>query len=298
MNADRPIHGLHRVRLTLSGGRHIALEAAGQGPALLLLHGVGGHRGQWRRQTLALADAFCVIAWDARNYGGSTGPEVTRFADFSDDLLAVLDALGLRSVLAAGHSMGGRILIETALAAPERFAGLVLSGAQPAYLEHMTDEGRRAYVEKRAAMFEGGAVRPETAARISAEVLPAHATSGQFAELAESFRRLRPEGYLAALAASAGWNRAGDVARLRLPAAVLGGALDPICPPSECHRLAEGLGHGPATILPDVGHMAQIEAPEVVTAFLRQRLAPHAGGADSFEAARLPLFGDATEGVA
>lgn len=273
--------------IDLPGGVRLAVEAAGRGPVLLLLHGIGGHRGQWRAQTQALADRFCVVAVDARNYGDSQGPPVARFADFATDLVALLDALGLDRVLAAGHSMGGRILIEAALLAPARFAALVLSGAQPAYLEHMTATERAAYVDKRAMMFEGGQVSPAMAARVAADVLPPHAAPAHHEALADSFRRLRPEGYLAALAASAGWNRAADVARLRLPVSVLGGALDTICPPAECHRLAAALGQGPAVILPGVGHMAQIEVPEAVTAFLDARLAPHGAQADRADAASL-----------
>jgi len=273
--------------IELPHGVRLAVEAAGAGPAVVLLHGIGGHRGQWRQQLRALSDRFGVIAWDARNYGDSHGPRVERFEAFAGDLFALLDALGLGRVIAVGHSMGGRILIEAALARPGRFAGLVLSGAQPAYLEHMTPEGRAAYVEKRTGMFAGGVVRPETAARVAAEVLPPDAPEALRAELAAGFARLRPEGYLAALEASAGWSRVAGLGRLRMPVAVLGGALDTVCPPAECHRLAAALGQGPATILEGVGHMAQIEAPEAVTSFVRAFAADHGAGADRFDAGLL-----------
>lgn len=278
---------LRAAGVDLPQGVRLAVEGAGTGPAVVLLHGIGGHRGQWRRQTRALSDRFGVIAWDARNYGDSQGPRIARFSAFAEDLFALLDALGVGRAIAVGHSMGGRILIEAALARPDRFAGLVLSGAQPAYLEHMTPEARAAYVDKRAGMFDGDAVRPETAARVAAEVLPPDAPAELRADLAAAFARLRPEGYLAALAASAGWTRAADLGRLRMPVAVLGGALDTICPPAECHRIAAALGQGPATILEGVGHMAQIEAPEAVTAFVRAFAAAHGAAADRFDAATL-----------
>lgn len=273
--------------LDLPHGVRLAVEGAGTGPAVLLLHGIGGHRGQWRRQTLALADRFGVIAWDARNYGDSHGPRITRFDAFAEDLFALLEALGLGRVIAVGHSMGGRILMEAALARPERFAGLVLSGAQPAYLEHMAPEARAAYVEKRAGMFAEGVVSPDMAARVAAEVLPADTPADVRAALAADFARLRPEGYLAALEASAGWSRAAEVGRLRMPVAVLGGALDTVCPPAECHRLATALAQGPATILEGVGHMAQIEAPETVTDILRTFAGAHGPAAGRFDAAAL-----------
>lgn len=184
---------------------------------MLFLHGIGGHSGQWHPVARGLATESATLCWDARNYGNSHGPTVETMGDFADDLLALLDLLGLEKVIAVGHSMGGRILIETACRAPDRFAGLVLSGAQSAHLAHMTPEGRADYLDQRRAMFRGDIVPPDMARKVADGVLADTAPEAVRAALAADFQALRRDGYLDALAASIGWDRRADLPRLTMP---------------------------------------------------------------------------------
>lgn len=270
--------------MPISRGVRISVEATGSGPALLLLHGIGGGRRQWRGPRGGLPADLAVVAWDARGYGDSEGPPVARFADFAEDLLRLMDALGLDRALAAGHSMGGRVLIEAAALAPDRFAALVLTGAQPAYLAHCDEAGRRAYVAAREAMFEGGAVSRAAAERVAAEVLAPGASEAARRETIEGFLRLRRDGFLAALRASLGWDRRGAAARLAMPATVVGGALDPVCPPAETRALAHAIGQGPPVLLEGVGHMIHLEAPDRLASILTDVAARHATAADRLDA--------------
>ncbi|MEM7567830.1 MAG: alpha/beta fold hydrolase [Pseudomonadota bacterium] len=275
------------VKVALPGGASIALRAAGAGPAVLLLHGIGGRAQQWSPQMEALAGRYCVLAWDARGYGESDGPPVTRFSDFADDLFAVLDALGIARVLAAGHSMGGRILLEAAARTQDRFAALLLSGAQAAYLEHMTPAERMAYVDKRRALFDGGAMREEAAVKVARDVLGPLADAAAHGAMVDSFRALHAPAYLAALETSAGMDRRDVLAKLTVPTRVIGGALDTICPPEETRRIAEAIGQGPAILLDNVGHMAGLEVPETVTRPIDEAFAPHAAEASILDAGEL-----------
>jgi pimeloyl-ACP methyl ester carboxylesterase len=187
-------------------------------------------------------------------------------ADLADDLRRLLDRLGLDRVLAAGHSMGGRILLELAATTPDRIAAMVLSGAQSAYLAHMSDAESADYVARRRAMFEGGSVA--TARALAQSVMAPGAPSEAIDRLTRDFTLLNCDGYLAAIEASISWDRDGELSDLTMPVTVIGGALDGICPPEECHRIAARIGQGPAVILDGVGHMAQIEAPDRVTGIL------------------------------
>ena len=94
-------------------------------PVVLVAHGVTGNHLAW--QQLADLDRFTVVAPDLRGRGRSsslTGPAgMTRHAE---DLIAVLDHLGLERVLLAGHSMGGFVAVELATRHPERIVGTVL----------------------------------------------------------------------------------------------------------------------------------------------------------------------------
>ena len=253
----------------LKGGTTLTVCAKGAGPALVLLHGIGGHLGQWHDQVSDLSRDFATFSYDARGYGDSAGPPVTRFADFAEDLLHLLDALGIERALAVGHSMGGRTLIEAALRAPDRFAAVLLSGTQPAFLAHMTQAQSDAYIAKREALFSGDTVSTEAAEWVAADVLPPEAPAAARRALVASFLALRREGYIAALRASVGWDRRAELSRLEMPVEVIGGALDSVCPPEETARLAALIGQSSPTIQEGVGHMGLLEAPEQTSALIR-----------------------------
>ena len=282
---------VHALRVPLPGGASVGLLAAGSGPVAVLLHGIGGRGAQWMPQIEGLGSRFCVLAWDARGYGASEGPPATRFSDFADDLFAMLDGLGIARALVAGHSMGGRILLEAAARTQDRFAAMLLSGTQAAYLEHMTLAERESYVGKRESLFDGDRIRPEAAARVAADVLAPGASADAHAAMVESFLALRRDGYLAALAASVGMNRREVLARLTVPTRTLGGALDTVCPAEETRRIADAIGQGPAIVLDGVGHMPGLEAPGLMTQALIEAFEPHAAQATTLDAAELAREG-------
>lgn len=267
------IHVIHR---TVEPHSNIALSCSGAGPAVFLLHGIGGHRGQWAAQLDALSQGCAVFAWDARGYGDSHGPDVKSMRDFADDLVRVLDSLKLERVIAIGHSMGGRILMEVCAQQPGRLAAMVLSGAQASHLAHLDAAGRDHYVTSRESLFENGAMSLQAARRVAQQVLPPEAPEALTDRLVADFGRLNRRGYLAALKASLGWDRSDVLNALKMPVAVIGGALDTVCPPSECARIADLVGQGPATILDGIGHMPQLEAPDVITDYLRGFVTAHA----------------------
>lgn len=266
--------GGERIIETAEGAR-IRVRVSGHGPAVIFLHGIGGNAGQWDEIVHGVADGAATVAWDARGYGGSQGPEITRFAAFAEDLIAVIEALELGPVLGVGHSMGARILIEAACLRPDVFAALLLSGAQPAYLAHLSPDERAGYVARRLGMFEDGKVTPGKARQVAREVLPPGADEALVARLAADFTQLRPEGYGAALRASAGWDRGADLAGIGLPVEVVGGGLDPICPPAQTRALAHAVAAERVTVLQGVAHMMQLEAPETVTDLVAGFVARH-----------------------
>ncbi|WP_119168137.1 alpha/beta fold hydrolase [Algihabitans albus] len=252
-------------RVQVAPGRSIACDVAGTGAPIMLLHGIGGARAQWRPQLTALASGFRAIAPDARGYGDSDGPPVVRFRDFADDLFALMDAFGFDKVNAVGHSMGGRILLEACAIAPDRFTGLVLSGTQPAYLAHMSQAERQAYIDARHGLFDGESVRSDRVQGIVESLLHPTASPAARAQMSESLSGLKRLPYLAALTASAGMDRRDLLANLTMPVLVVGGDSDAVCPPAVTEALAAAVGQGPAQILKDVGHMPNLEAPDRFT---------------------------------
>jgi len=103
-------------------------ESAGQGDAIVFLHGFTGSLQDWRHQTAAVQDRWRAIALDLRGHGQSEAP--TREEEYSiylncADVLGLLNGLGIGRCCLVGHSMGGFTALQFAVDHPERLWGLV-----------------------------------------------------------------------------------------------------------------------------------------------------------------------------
>jgi pimeloyl-ACP methyl ester carboxylesterase len=116
-------------------GARLAISDTGEGPAVVLAHGLTATRRYVVMGSTALQrSGHRVIAYDARGHGVSEPaptPGAYRYADLGRDLEAVLDEAGVARAVLAGASMGAHTLIWLALHRPERVAGLVI--VTPAY---------------------------------------------------------------------------------------------------------------------------------------------------------------------
>jgi pimeloyl-ACP methyl ester carboxylesterase len=114
------------------GGLRIAFERAGDGPPLVLLHGVLGDSRDWRRQLEGLSDEFTVVAWDAPGCGESSDPDPpeTFGADvYADCLAEFIEALELERPHVLGLSWGGGLALELYRRRPDLPRSLVLASA-------------------------------------------------------------------------------------------------------------------------------------------------------------------------
>ena len=105
-------------------GARLWYDEAGDGPAVLLVHGGLGDSGLWEPVVPFLAERFRTIRTDLRFFGRSSGPNAPWA--WHEDLVGVLDDLDIEQAALVGLSLGGRIAIEVALAHPERLAALAL----------------------------------------------------------------------------------------------------------------------------------------------------------------------------
>jgi pimeloyl-ACP methyl ester carboxylesterase len=102
-------------------------DEAGAGLALVLVHAACADRRMWDNQFGTLSSRYQVIRYDWRGYGES-GDATGDFAHH-EDLLALLDALGIGQSVVVGSSDGGRIALDATLSAPDRIPALVLVDA-------------------------------------------------------------------------------------------------------------------------------------------------------------------------
>ena len=108
-------------------GIPVCYEVLGTGePALVFVHGWSCDRGYWDGQLGHFAERYQVVAIDMAGHGESgVGRESWTVPAFADDVVAVVERLGLAKVVMIGHSMGGDVIVEAALRLPGRVAGLV-----------------------------------------------------------------------------------------------------------------------------------------------------------------------------
>jgi 3-oxoadipate enol-lactonase len=110
-------------------GARLAYQVTGDGPAVVLVHGFGLDMRMWDDQAEHLAARYQVIRYDCRGFG-SSGPFDPAVAyTHAGDLRALLDHLGIGQAVLGGLSFGGRVVLEAAVADPERVRGLALLGA-------------------------------------------------------------------------------------------------------------------------------------------------------------------------
>jgi pimeloyl-ACP methyl ester carboxylesterase len=114
-----------------SGDAGIYYEVNGSGPALLLVHGSGGHHAAWWQQVAALSPQHTVITVDLRGFGNSRWESDHDARNFPGDIIAVLDAVAAgggpdRAVL-AGQSIGAAAALRAALLRPDRASGVILA---------------------------------------------------------------------------------------------------------------------------------------------------------------------------
>ncbi|VDC20264.1 alpha/beta fold hydrolase [Pseudogemmobacter humi] len=234
----------------------------GNGPDLILIHGIGATRQVWDGVIGRLAPHFRCIAYDLPGHGVSEIPaRPLSLDDLVADLAALQEHLGIASVHLAGHSLGGMIGPAYALRYPERVRSLGLISTAA----FRSDEDRA----KVRAVIDGMRARSVAA---DLGVLTARWFTDAFAlrhpEVIAQRRQqvldTDPEVFLNVFDIYAGTEMAPWLNRVSAPALVLTGAEDGGCNPHLNRQIAAALPDARLCIVPQVKHAILLEAPERV----------------------------------
>ena len=123
--------GFTSCHVEIGGLRLHYTDWGGDGPPLVMLHGLSGHARTWDYTAAPLSSRYHVLALDQRGHGDTDWAPKYGFAPMTQDLLAFLDALDLREVTLMGLSMGGIVSFVFAAAHPERVRRLVVMDIGP-----------------------------------------------------------------------------------------------------------------------------------------------------------------------
>ncbi len=267
------------------GGWRTHYLTGGEGPPLVLLHGHGESSGSWRWVLPALARMNRVYAPDTPGAGKST-----MFSDYSqppsfysDFLAGFLDALGLERVSLVGNSHGGNVALRLALAAPERVTSLSLVDSSglgrvmnPALIG-LTLPG----TAEAAVPWLSTPLGAAQWAVMLASLVFTHPLRAPPAWLAGQYRLAQTPGHLhGAVACLRGeLDLAGqrevvldELPRLTMPTLVVWGANDRVVPSYQATAAAARLKNSRLVLIPNCGHLPQVERPDMFLGALSQFL--------------------------
>jgi pimeloyl-ACP methyl ester carboxylesterase len=245
----------------------LAHEVTGAGPPVVLLHGLTCHLGYWQRVTPHLG-GLRVVALDFRGHGLSAHADSYRYADYEEDLVTLLDALGLESAPVAGHSLGGYVAL-LAASRSDRVSAVLAVDVKSDWTEQDAALAKGA----RDATQRVQADRDGLLARFARTLDPVVLDEEELEALAE--RSLEP--------ADGGWGYRWDrrvlasepvepfafLPRVRCPVHVLAGSRSDVMPPDRAHRFAEAIPGATVEVVDGVGHHVELEAPELVAERIR-----------------------------
>ncbi len=248
------------------GGTRIFYEVAGEGPAIVFVHGLGGTSNVWHAQRVGLAKYFRVITLDLPGSGRSSRTTEGHSMDgWADDVLAVADAAGLGRLVLVGHSMTTVLAQRFAVRHAARAAGIVLCGpltelAPPAQ-EVFRKRAERVMAEGMIAVADGvlaGALTPATR-----EANPALA--GLYREL---LLANDPACYAAHCRALIADSARADQPEIACPTLILLGDQDGVTPLSLIQPIAAAIRGCRLHIIPATAHLTMLERPELFNAAL------------------------------
>lgn len=233
-------------------------DAAAAGRPLIFCHGAGGSHRHWLHQVQGLKGQAAALAVDLPGHGASDGEPAADIAAYREFLRRLSAALGLKSFILGGHSMGGAVALDYALHYGDSVEGLVLAGS-----------GARLRVAPQ--LLE--ALRSESIPPQLIEFAYSPAASAELLETArQEALQVPPQTYLADFTACNNFDCMARLSEITAPALLICGKEDRMTPLKYSRYLAEQLPRAELVEVESAGHMVMLEAPqrvsEVISAFL------------------------------
>jgi len=252
------------------GVSEVEYVSLGEGPTIVLVHGLAGSWRNWLENIPRLSDRHRVVALDLPGFGDSPLPErPITMPGYGSMLVNLADRLGLpEETILVGHSMGGVVVTEALLAAPGRFSGASLVAAAGTAFAR-TSKSRKRVAQAIIALNRLPA--PERTGRgLSRPRLRAASLGSFIAHPNEIDPEIlwelvtygaRAPGTLQAAYALSGFDGRSRLGEIDLPVLLLWGARDLLVPLRAAYSYRKRLPESELVVLNDTGHMVQIERP-------------------------------------
>ena len=241
---------------------------------LVLLHAFPIGANLWEPQIHSIPKGWRLITPDLRGFGGSTELDsvgALSIADYADDVIDLLDELGVTRAVIGGCSMGGYAALALYQSAPHLFEGLVLANTRAGADSPESRANRRNML---------AIVDREGPSGVAREMMPKLLgnTTHESNSNAESFirRLIKQQSPIAIRSAIHRMMHRPDstplLAQVSVPTLVITGAEDEMIPVEESRKMAGAIKGAKLVIIPGAGHLASLEQPEAFNAALNEFL--------------------------
>jgi len=282
-------------------GRQLRFVDAGvgDGPPLVLVHGLSGNWQNWLENIPRLAQGRRVIAPDLPGFGESDRPtDEISMSGYGRTLNELCERLGLGEVALVGNSMGGFVAAETAIQFPERVERLVLVSAAGITSSNLRREpvmvwgraaamaGSRSAAEKRMAIL-----RPRLRHLVFSTIMrhPSLIAPEMLWEMSAGAGR---SAFRPALEAIVDYDYRERLPEIRCPTLVMWGEEDMLVPVQDAEEYERQIPHARRIVLKDTGHVPMIERPRTfndhLLEFLHEPRREQTGALRGGEAAAAP----------
>jgi 3-oxoadipate enol-lactonase len=237
----------------ISGHSKLYYEVRGEGPPVVLAHGVGGNHASWFNQVPRFAQRYTTITIDHRAFGNSEDLEGIGQAGYLDDLQRLLDEVKLETVSLIGQSMGGATCAAFACRHPKRVRALV----------HADSLAGVTLPEPHATMLASTHERTRDLPQLERVLGPQiRAREPQHAFLYLQIASFNSVSLKSVKGRAPAWSPA-ELAQTGVPVLFVVGEQDVICPPALIAALHRGVPGSRLEVIAGAGHSAYFEAPRV-----------------------------------
>lgn len=262
------------------------IDTAGDGPALVLVHGLGANWQNWLLTIPAFMASHRVVALDLPGFGGSAMPaQPIAIRGYAAVVDAVCEALGIERTVVVGSSMGGFVGAELALSFPTRVDGLVLVSAAGLSIEERRREPfltlARAWsvATVRAVGARDAVVRRMRLRRAALALVVRHPERLSAPLTAELVQSTGKPGFIPALEAMLGYSLRERLPQITCPVLVVWGEDDRLVPVADAEGFRRLIGaNARSVVFTDTGHAPMIERPSRFNAELAAFLARRPAG--------------------